>query len=211
MEGGIERNRRITGRENAEVGSDPTKAGAGALTLSGANTYTGGTTLSAGELNINSSSAIGTGSLVIDAGTAIDNTGAVTFVNGASGDFTLDVTSTGLTTFSNALGSPTPLASLSITTATLSAGDIATTGGVTRDRGRNPFLNWRTSPVTSHMFRLRDVVLDRTHMVLLKDGHIIEEGSHDLLVKVENGLYQRLWSLQATDPVPVIKMPVEAP
>jgi ATP-binding cassette subfamily B protein len=41
-------------------------------------------------------------------------------------------------------------------------------------------------------------------IVVMKDGHIIEEGSHDLLVKVENGLYQRLWSLQATDPVPVI-------
>jgi len=41
-------------------------------------------------------------------------------------------------------------------------------------------------------------------IVVMKDGHIIEEGSHDLLVKVENGLYQKLWSLQATDPVPVI-------
>src|SRR5215471_4874352 len=41
-------------------------------------------------------------------------------------------------------------------------------------------------------------------IVVMKDGHIIEEGSHDLLVKVENGLYQRLWSLQAIDPVPVI-------
>lgn len=36
-------------------------------------------------------------------------------------------------------------------------------------------------------------------IVVVKDGHIIEEGSHDLLVKIENGLYQRLWNLQSTD------------
>ena len=38
-----------------------TKAGAGTLTLAGSNTYTGGTTLSAGQLNINNASALGTG------------------------------------------------------------------------------------------------------------------------------------------------------
>src|SRR4029077_18849597 len=37
-----------------------TKAGSGTLTLSGANTYTGGTTLNAGTLNINNASALGT-------------------------------------------------------------------------------------------------------------------------------------------------------
>jgi len=36
-------------------------------------------------------------------------------------------------------------------------------------------------------------------IVVVKDGHIVEEGSHDLLVKIENGLYQKLWSLQSTD------------
>jgi len=60
-----------------------TKVGAGILTLSGENTYSGGTTLSAGTLNINnggsssSNSAIGTGTFTIAGGT-IDNTaGAV--------------------------------------------------------------------------------------------------------------------------------------
>src|SRR5258706_5885766 len=37
-----------------------TKNGAGAWTLSGANTFTGGTTLSIGTLNINNSQALGT-------------------------------------------------------------------------------------------------------------------------------------------------------
>jgi ATP-binding cassette subfamily B protein len=36
-------------------------------------------------------------------------------------------------------------------------------------------------------------------IVVMKDGHIIEQGSHDLLVKIENGLYQKLWNLQSTD------------
>jgi autotransporter-associated beta strand protein len=50
-----------------------TKAGSGTLTLSGVNTYTGGTTLSAGQLNINNAKAIGTGTFAINGGT-IDNT-----------------------------------------------------------------------------------------------------------------------------------------
>ena len=52
-----------------------TKAGVGALTLSGTNTFTGGTTLSAGTLNINSTQALGTvaGTFIITGGT-IDNT-----------------------------------------------------------------------------------------------------------------------------------------
>ena len=39
-------------------------------------------------------------------------------------------------------------------------------------------------------------------IVVVKDGHIIEEGSHDLLVRIENGVYQRLWNLQSTDLLP---------
>jgi ATP-binding cassette, subfamily B, bacterial len=39
-------------------------------------------------------------------------------------------------------------------------------------------------------------------IVVIKDGHIIEEGSHDLLVKIEDGLYQKLWNLQSTDFLP---------
>lgn len=68
-----------------------TKAGTGALTLSGANSYSGGTTLSAGTLNINNAgvggksatSALGTGTFTINGGT-IDNTtgGAITLATG---------------------------------------------------------------------------------------------------------------------------------
>ena len=49
------------------------QAGSGTLALSGANTYSGGTTLSVGTLALNSSSAIGSGNLTIT-GETIDNT-----------------------------------------------------------------------------------------------------------------------------------------
>lgn len=58
-----------------------TKTGLGTLTLSGANTFGGGISVSAGELDINNggsssaNSAVGTGTLTIGAGTIIDNTG----------------------------------------------------------------------------------------------------------------------------------------
>jgi autotransporter-associated beta strand protein len=61
-----------------------TKAGAGALTLSGTNIFTGGTTLNSGTLNINSAQALGTvaGTFIINGG-IIDNTsaGAISTVN----------------------------------------------------------------------------------------------------------------------------------
>ena len=53
-----------------------TKAGAGTLTLRGANNYTGGTTLSAGTLNINSVSAIGSGTFTISGGTLNNTSGS---------------------------------------------------------------------------------------------------------------------------------------
>ncbi|HSY17560.1 MAG TPA: Ig-like domain repeat protein [Candidatus Acidoferrales bacterium] len=70
------------------------KNGAGTLTISGANTNSGGITLNAGTLNLNSSSALGStaGTLTITAGT-IDNTTASAISMGNypqawNGDFT---------------------------------------------------------------------------------------------------------------------------
>lgn len=46
---------------------------------------------------------------------------------------------------------------------------------IRRDREMNPFLDTAIEPATLHMFRFVDVVLDRSHMVLLKDGRPIAE------------------------------------
>jgi fibronectin-binding autotransporter adhesin len=52
------------------------KAEAGTWILSGANTYSGGTTVSAGTLVLNSSSALGTGTLTLSGGTLDNGSGA---------------------------------------------------------------------------------------------------------------------------------------
>jgi autotransporter-associated beta strand protein len=52
------------------------KVGFGTTTLSGPNSYSGGTMLQVGGLNINSTTAIGTGLFSISGGTTIDNTSA---------------------------------------------------------------------------------------------------------------------------------------
>jgi autotransporter-associated beta strand protein len=72
------------------------KTGTGSLTLSGTNnTFSGGVQLNAGQLNLNSTNPIGTGSLTIAGGTTLDNTsgGAQTLSNNNpqnwNGDFTV--------------------------------------------------------------------------------------------------------------------------
>ncbi|GEP45319.1 beta strand repeat-containing protein [Brevifollis gellanilyticus] len=58
-----------------------TKTGAGTLTLSGTNSGGGGVNLVAGTLNLNSATALGTGTFTVEAGT--------TFTNGSAGALTL--------------------------------------------------------------------------------------------------------------------------
>ena len=55
-------------------------SGTGSLTLSGSNSFTGGVKVNAGTLNINSASALGTGTLEIVGGT-LDNTSGSTISN----------------------------------------------------------------------------------------------------------------------------------
>ncbi|MDQ0038562.1 outer membrane autotransporter protein [Variovorax boronicumulans] len=55
----------------AGAGGSLVKVGTGALTLSGANTYTGGTALRQGRLNLGHSQALGTGTLAMDDDTTL--------------------------------------------------------------------------------------------------------------------------------------------
>ena len=63
------------------------KQGAGTLTLTGNNTYTGGTTVSTGTLMVNntSGSGTGTGSLLVSAGSTLGGSGAIAGITTISG------------------------------------------------------------------------------------------------------------------------------
>jgi len=93
------------------------KTTTGTVTLSGANTFTGGTQLSAGTLNINNSQALGTvaGSFTISGGT-IDNTsgGAITTLNYPQ-TWNSDITFTGTNDLNLGAGTVTIGASRQVT------------------------------------------------------------------------------------------------
>ncbi|MEO7098306.1 MAG: autotransporter-associated beta strand repeat-containing protein [Luteolibacter sp.] len=101
-----------------------------AVTLALANTYSGGTTLNAGTLNINNSSAIGTGVLTIAGGT-IDANGVTLTTNNAQ-NWNSDFTFTGTGDLNMGSGAVTMSASRAITTngATLTVGGIVSGTGM---------------------------------------------------------------------------------
>ena len=50
--------------------------------------------------------------------------------------------------------------------------------GLRRDRARNPLDRWLTWDVTARLYRLKNVVLDRTHMVVLHAGRIVSQTNY---------------------------------
>jgi autotransporter-associated beta strand protein len=115
------------------------KNGAGALTLATANTYTGGTTLNAGTLNLNNASALGTGTLTINGGT-LDNTSGDAIV--MTGNFpqlwNADINFTGTSSLDMGAGgvsmADTVLTDRTVTVAanTLGVGEITSALGLTK-------------------------------------------------------------------------------
>jgi len=99
------------------TGSSISKDGEGTLLLSGLNTYSGGTTLLAGELDINDTSALGTGSFTIGSGSIIDNTSgsAITLSTNNSQTWNGDFTFRGSNNLNMGTGAITLDSSLTIT------------------------------------------------------------------------------------------------
>jgi len=74
---------------NTYTGLTTMNAAAGALTLSGNNSaVSGGVTLTAGTLNVNSANALGTGTLTLSGNTFINNTSGAAVVNAGNNDVT---------------------------------------------------------------------------------------------------------------------------
>ena len=86
----------VSGGSIAGLGS-LTKNGTAALTLSGANSYTGGTTLNSGTLNVNNATALGaaSGGLAINGGTLDNTSGAAVIADNYPLTINADFTFTG--------------------------------------------------------------------------------------------------------------------
>jgi autotransporter-associated beta strand protein len=136
-----------------------TKTGSGTLILSGNNTYSGGTVLSAGILSVDNASAIGSGTLALNGGTLQANSTAISLVNpvtlggnatiggsydvtltGAvtlTGGRTLTVSNTALTTIAGSIGQSS--SAMALTTAgsgtLVLSGSNTYTGGTTVSSG----------------------------------------------------------------------------
>ena len=109
-----------------------TKANTGFVTLSGSNSYSGGTILNSGTLNINSSSAIGTGTFTINGGTFDNTTGAaITLTTNNAQDWNSNFTFTGTRSLDMGTGAVSLGSTSSDTTRTVTVGgNTLTIGGV---------------------------------------------------------------------------------
>ncbi len=94
------------------------KQGAGTLTLGGSNTYGGGTTLSAGQLNLDNASALGAGTFTISGGTIGNTSGAaITLSTNNAQNWNGDFTFAGASDLNLGAGAVTMNASRTVTVA----------------------------------------------------------------------------------------------
>jgi fibronectin-binding autotransporter adhesin len=110
----------------------------GAWSLNGANTYSGGTTLTAGTLNLNNAAALGTGGLTISGGSINNTSGAaITLTNNNTQTWNGNFTFTGTGGGANALHLGTGAVSLGTAAGTARTvtvnGQTLTVGGIISD------------------------------------------------------------------------------
>jgi titin len=107
-----------------------TKARTGTLALTAANTYTGGTALSAGALTVGNNSALGTGTLTLTGGTIQAAGGPVMLANALTlgGNFT--VAGTAALTFSGAATLTTTIWTAATTVTTTNTGPTTFAGAI---------------------------------------------------------------------------------
>jgi fibronectin-binding autotransporter adhesin len=150
-----------------------TQQGAGTLTLTGSNSYSGGTTLSAGILNLGSSGAIGTSGTISFGGGTLQFSASNTtdysarFSNAAGQAYSLDTNSqsvtlaTGLTSSGGTLtklgaetltmtGANTYSGVSTISAGTLSVGNGGSTGSIAGDITNNASLVFNRSNALTH-------------------------------------------------------------
>jgi autotransporter-associated beta strand protein len=108
------------------------KVGTGALTLAGNNAFSGGATLSSGQLNINNATALGSGTFTINGGT-IDNTssGPISLTSNNAQTWGSDFTFVGSNSLNLGAGAVTLGANRNVTV----LGSTLTVGGVIGDSG----------------------------------------------------------------------------
>lgn len=52
--------------------------------------------------------------------------------------------------------------------------------------------------ISADILRLR-TISDADLIIVLRDGQVAEQGSHEELLKIEGGVYQRLWVAQLSE------------
>ncbi|MFJ1300648.1 autotransporter-associated beta strand repeat-containing protein [Pseudomonadota bacterium AL_CKDN230030165-1A_HGKHYDSX7] len=109
------------------------KVGTGTLTLSGANSYTGGTNLGGGLVNIGSNTALGVGPVTVSAGTTVASLGGHTLANNFTLNSALTAGGSGDLALSGVLAGPGAL--IKSGSGTLTLNSTNTYGGGTQLNG----------------------------------------------------------------------------
>jgi fibronectin-binding autotransporter adhesin len=126
-----------------------TKAGDGTLLLTGDSTYSGGTTIAAGTLQLGSGGTTGSiqGDVVNNGTVTFNRSNAVTFTGAISGAGTVNKLAAGVTTLT---GDNTYTGGTTITAGTLRIGDGGTTGSIAGNITNNATLEFNRSAAMSY-------------------------------------------------------------